>query len=71
MPDSESFRCVSCESVTDTPDTRIQLEVFLSSSFGDCTLKVKVSAVTYQCSISRQSYRMKDISCKKTFATTS
>lgn len=47
MPDSESFRCMSCESVTDKPDTQIQLEVFLSSSFGDCTLKVKVRAVAY------------------------
>lgn len=30
----------------DKPDTRMQLEVFLSSSLNDCTLKVKVGAIS-------------------------
>ncbi|KAG8014210.1 DNA repair-scaffolding protein, partial [Nibea albiflora] len=37
----ENFQCVSCKSVVDKPDTKIQLEVFLSSSLSNCTLKVK------------------------------
>uniref|UniRef100_A0A6D2XNH5 Scaffold protein involved in DNA repair n=1 Tax=Takifugu rubripes TaxID=31033 RepID=A0A6D2XNH5_TAKRU len=41
-----SFQCVSCESVVDQPDTRMQLEVFLSSSLNDCTLKVKLQQET-------------------------
>lgn len=40
---SRSFRCLSCKVAVDEPDTKIQLEVFLScSSLSDCTLKVKV-----------------------------
>ena len=43
---SENFRCVSCKLVVDKPNTRIQLEVFLSSSLTNCTLKVKVRTVS-------------------------
>ncbi len=39
---SQNFHCVSCKSAVDKPDTKIQLEVFLSSSLSNCTLKVKV-----------------------------
>ncbi|KAM3604596.1 uncharacterized protein V6R79_013580 [Siganus canaliculatus] len=42
----ENFNCVSCKSVVDKPDTRIQLEVFLSSALSDCTLKVKLQQKT-------------------------
>ncbi|XP_071348468.1 DNA repair-scaffolding protein isoform X2 [Trachinotus anak] len=43
----QNFHCVSCKSVVDKPDTRIQLEVFLSSSsLSDCTLKVKLQKKT-------------------------
>nr|XP_046263223.1 DNA repair-scaffolding protein [Scatophagus argus] len=42
----ENFHCVSCKSVVDKPDTRIQLEVFLSSSLSNCTLKVKLQQKT-------------------------
>uniref|UniRef100_H3BWR4 Scaffold protein involved in DNA repair n=1 Tax=Tetraodon nigroviridis TaxID=99883 RepID=H3BWR4_TETNG len=45
---NDSFHCGSCESVVDKPDTRIQLEVYLSSSFGDCTLKVKLQQKTIE-----------------------
>ncbi|XP_034412045.1 DNA repair-scaffolding protein isoform X2 [Cyclopterus lumpus] len=41
-----NFRCVSCKSSVDEPDTRIQLEVFLSSSLSNCTLKVKLQQKT-------------------------
>ncbi|XP_056276355.1 DNA repair-scaffolding protein isoform X2 [Pseudoliparis swirei] len=40
------LRCVSCKSSVDKPDTRIQLEVFLSSSLSNCTLKVKLQPKT-------------------------
>lgn len=43
---SENFLCVSCKAVVDRPNTRIQLEVFLSSSLTNCTLKVKVRTVS-------------------------
>lgn len=44
-PRSPNLRCVPCESPVDEPDTRVQLEVFLSSSLSNCTLKVKVRTV--------------------------
>ncbi|XP_062284908.1 DNA repair-scaffolding protein [Scomber scombrus] len=44
---SQNFHCVSCKSVVDKPDTKIQLEVFLSSSsLTDCTIKVKLQQKT-------------------------
>ncbi|XP_044076432.1 DNA repair-scaffolding protein isoform X3 [Siniperca chuatsi] len=42
----QNFRCVSCKSVVDKPDTKIQLEVLLSSSLSNCTLKVKLQQKT-------------------------
>ncbi|XP_029310003.1 DNA repair-scaffolding protein [Cottoperca gobio] len=42
----QNFRCVSCESSMDKPDTRIRLEVFLTSSLSSCTLKVKLQQKT-------------------------
>ncbi|XP_068455066.1 DNA repair-scaffolding protein isoform X2 [Clinocottus analis] len=41
-----NFRCVSCGSSVDKPDTRINMEVFLSSSLSNCTLKVKLQQKT-------------------------
>ncbi|XP_031721092.1 DNA repair-scaffolding protein isoform X4 [Anarrhichthys ocellatus] len=41
-----NFRCVSCKSSVDKPDTRIQLDVFLSSSLTNCTLKVTLQQKT-------------------------
>ncbi|TNN64953.1 DNA repair-scaffolding protein [Liparis tanakae] len=41
-----TLRCVSCKSSVDKPETRIQLEVFLSSSLSNCTLKVKLQPRT-------------------------
>ncbi|XP_077956049.1 DNA repair-scaffolding protein isoform X7 [Gasterosteus aculeatus] len=41
-----NLRCVPCESPVDEPDTRVQLEVFLSSSLSNCTLKVKLQQKT-------------------------
>ncbi|XP_030257925.1 DNA repair-scaffolding protein isoform X2 [Sparus aurata] len=43
---AENFLCVSCKAVVDRPNTRIQLEVFLSSSLTNCTLKVKLQQKT-------------------------
>uniref|UniRef100_A0A3Q3WUH6 Uncharacterized protein n=1 Tax=Mola mola TaxID=94237 RepID=A0A3Q3WUH6_MOLML len=43
----ETFHCVTCKSVVDRPNRRIQLEVFLSSSFSNCTLKVQVRTASY------------------------
>lgn len=40
------FHCGSCQAVVDKPETRIQLEVFLSSSWAGCTLKVKLQQKT-------------------------
>uniref|UniRef100_A0A3B5M9C4 Scaffold protein involved in DNA repair n=1 Tax=Xiphophorus couchianus TaxID=32473 RepID=A0A3B5M9C4_9TELE len=38
----QNFHCISCKSTLDKPDTKVQLEVFLSSSsLSNCTLKVK------------------------------
>ncbi|XP_039672156.1 DNA repair-scaffolding protein [Perca fluviatilis] len=42
----QNFHCVSCKSVVDKPDTRIQLEVLLTSSLSNCTLKVKLQQKT-------------------------
>ncbi|KAK5860072.1 hypothetical protein PBY51_021573 [Eleginops maclovinus] len=42
----QNFSCVSCQSSLDKPDTRIRLEVFLSSSMSNCTLKVKLQEKT-------------------------
>lgn len=43
----QNFHCVSCKSLVDKPATRIQLEVFLSSSsISDCTIKVKLQQKT-------------------------
>ncbi|AWP03961.1 putative DNA repair-scaffolding protein isoform 4 [Scophthalmus maximus] len=43
----QTFYCVSCKLAVDKPDTKIQLEVFLSSSsLADCTLKVKLRKKT-------------------------
>ncbi|KAM4557108.1 DNA repair-scaffolding protein isoform 2-T2 [Fundulus diaphanus] len=43
----QNFRCVSCKSMLDKPDTKVQLEVFLSSSsLSNCTLKVKLQRRT-------------------------
>ncbi|XP_037643021.1 DNA repair-scaffolding protein isoform X1 [Sebastes umbrosus] len=42
----QNFHCVSCKSSVEKPDTRIQLEVFLSSSLSNCTLKVKLQPKT-------------------------
>uniref|UniRef100_A0A3Q1FZ50 Scaffold protein involved in DNA repair n=1 Tax=Acanthochromis polyacanthus TaxID=80966 RepID=A0A3Q1FZ50_9TELE len=37
----QNFHCASCKTVVDKPDTKIQLEVFLSSSsLTNCTIKV-------------------------------
>lgn len=41
-PRSGNMRCRSCDSAVDEPDTRMQLEVFLSSPMSDGTIKVKV-----------------------------
>ncbi|XP_069548023.1 DNA repair-scaffolding protein [Brachyistius frenatus] len=42
-----NFHCVSCKSTVDKPDTKIQLEVFLSSSsLSNCTIKVKLQQKT-------------------------
>uniref|UniRef100_A0A3Q0SKM5 Scaffold protein involved in DNA repair n=1 Tax=Amphilophus citrinellus TaxID=61819 RepID=A0A3Q0SKM5_AMPCI len=39
----QNFHCASCKSVVDKPNTKIQLEVFLTtSSLRNCTMKVKV-----------------------------
>ncbi|XP_068593595.1 DNA repair-scaffolding protein isoform X2 [Cebidichthys violaceus] len=47
LPERPSnFHCVSCKSSVDKPDTRIQLDVFLSSSLTNCTLKVKLQQKT-------------------------
>ncbi|XP_018531935.1 DNA repair-scaffolding protein isoform X3 [Lates calcarifer] len=43
----QNFHCASCKSAVDRPDTKIQLEVFLSSSsLNNCTLKVKLQKKT-------------------------
>ncbi|XP_037538235.1 DNA repair-scaffolding protein [Nematolebias whitei] len=43
----QKFHCVSCKSVLDKPDTKVQLEVFLTSStLNNCTLKVKLQQKT-------------------------
>uniref|UniRef100_A0A096M643 Scaffold protein involved in DNA repair n=1 Tax=Poecilia formosa TaxID=48698 RepID=A0A096M643_POEFO len=43
----QNFHCISCKSTLDKPDTKVQLEVFLSSSsLGNCTLKVKLQQKT-------------------------
>ncbi|GAA6234051.1 DNA repair-scaffolding protein isoform X5 [Lates japonicus] len=43
----QNFHCASCKSAVDTPDTKIQLEVFLnSSSLNNCTLKIKLQKKT-------------------------
>ncbi|MEQ2277266.1 hypothetical protein XENORESO_000285, partial [Xenotaenia resolanae] len=43
----QNFHCVSCKSMLDKPDTKVQLEVFLSSSLlSNCTLKVKLQQKT-------------------------
>ncbi|XP_054482904.1 DNA repair-scaffolding protein [Anoplopoma fimbria] len=47
LPERPSnFHCVSCKSSVDKPETRIQMEVFLSSSLNNCTLKVKLQQKT-------------------------
>ncbi|XP_049453743.1 DNA repair-scaffolding protein isoform X1 [Epinephelus fuscoguttatus] len=43
---TQILHCVSCQSVVDKPDMRIQMEVFLSSSLNNCTLKVKLQKKT-------------------------
>ncbi|KAF7222403.1 DNA repair-scaffolding protein [Nothobranchius furzeri] len=44
---SQTFHCMSCKSALDKPDTKVQLEVFLtSSSLNDCTMKVKLQQMT-------------------------
>ncbi|XP_028282569.1 DNA repair-scaffolding protein [Parambassis ranga] len=44
---TQSFHCVSCKSAVIKPDTKVQLEVFLScSSLKDCTVKVKLQKKT-------------------------
>ncbi|KAM6989548.1 DNA repair-scaffolding protein [Tautogolabrus adspersus] len=42
----QNFLCVSCKAVVDKPDMKIQLEVSLSSSLSNCTLKVKLQQKT-------------------------
>ncbi|XP_070700608.1 DNA repair-scaffolding protein [Pempheris klunzingeri] len=42
----QNFLCVPCKSVVDKPDMRIQMEVFLSCSISNCTLKVKLQQKT-------------------------
>ncbi|XP_043990205.1 DNA repair-scaffolding protein isoform X1 [Gambusia affinis] len=43
----QTFHCISCKSTLDKPDTKVQLEVFLSSSsLSNCTLKVKLQQKT-------------------------
>ncbi|XP_061588453.1 DNA repair-scaffolding protein [Cololabis saira] len=42
----QTFHCVSCKSSVDKPDTKFQLEVFLSSSLSSCTVKVKLQQRT-------------------------
>ncbi|XP_010781674.1 DNA repair-scaffolding protein [Notothenia coriiceps] len=42
----QNFHCVPCQSLVDKPDTKIRLEVFLSSSIINCTLKVKLQEKT-------------------------
>uniref|UniRef100_A0A1A8GUH8 KIAA0146 n=1 Tax=Nothobranchius korthausae TaxID=1143690 RepID=A0A1A8GUH8_9TELE len=44
---SQTFHCMSCKSALVKPDTKVQLEVFLtSSSLNDCTMKVKLQQMT-------------------------
>uniref|UniRef100_UPI0037E89D7F DNA repair-scaffolding protein n=1 Tax=Semicossyphus pulcher TaxID=241346 RepID=UPI0037E89D7F len=43
---NQTFHCVACKSVVDKPDMKIQLEVLLSSSLSNCTLKVKLQQKT-------------------------
>ncbi|KAJ0012268.1 hypothetical protein NQD34_013243, partial [Periophthalmus magnuspinnatus] len=40
------FLCVSCESILDKPETKVQLEVVLKSSLKDCTVKIKLQKKT-------------------------
>lgn len=43
----QSFHCVSCKSILDKPETRVQLEVILSQpSLKDCTVKIKLQKET-------------------------
>ncbi|XP_030607176.1 DNA repair-scaffolding protein [Archocentrus centrarchus] len=43
----QNFHCASCKSVVDKPNTKIQLEVFLTtSSLRNCTMKVKLQQRT-------------------------
>ncbi|XP_068197563.1 DNA repair-scaffolding protein isoform X2 [Antennarius striatus] len=42
----QNFHCVSCKLAVEKPDMRIQMEVFLSSSLSNCTLKVKLHQQT-------------------------
>ncbi|XP_034559121.1 DNA repair-scaffolding protein [Notolabrus celidotus] len=42
----QNFHCVLCKSVVEKPDMKIQLEVLLSSSLSNCTLKVKLQQKT-------------------------
>ncbi|XP_034039996.1 DNA repair-scaffolding protein isoform X2 [Thalassophryne amazonica] len=42
----QTFHCVCCKSAVQKPTTRIQLEVFLSSSLNNCTIKVKLQQKT-------------------------
>ncbi|XP_026230070.1 DNA repair-scaffolding protein isoform X2 [Anabas testudineus] len=47
LSESKKFFCVPCESTVGKPDTKIQLEVFLScTSLNNCTLKVKLQQKT-------------------------
>ncbi|XP_061776473.1 DNA repair-scaffolding protein isoform X3 [Nerophis ophidion] len=46
-PRGQRFRCLSCKSQVDMPETKIQMEVFLSSaSLQNCTIKVKLQQKT-------------------------
>nr|XP_061835331.1 DNA repair-scaffolding protein-like isoform X1 [Nerophis lumbriciformis] len=46
-PRGQRFRCLSCKSQVDMPETKIQMEVFLcSASLQNCTIKVKLQQKT-------------------------
>ncbi|XP_059201162.1 DNA repair-scaffolding protein [Centropristis striata] len=42
----QNLHCVSCKSLVEQPVMRVQLEVFLSTSLTNCTLKVKLQQKT-------------------------
>uniref|UniRef100_A0A3Q3X8Y9 Uncharacterized protein n=1 Tax=Mola mola TaxID=94237 RepID=A0A3Q3X8Y9_MOLML len=57
----ETFHCVTCKSVVDRPNRRIQLEVFLSSSFSNCTLKVQLQQKTIMSILNFPGYDVENV----------